>query len=318
MGLYDASLGALLVGSWFNTMFYMLELYLAYTYFTTFKRDGIFIKAAVGFNVVMDTLGTANNCACIYLYTITHWGDLSYIINQNWAVPAYVILSGISAFTVQIFLVYRFWSLSKNWLVTPFLALCACSALAGAIANGITVTQNSAFADRRANIKTVIIWLVCSAATDILIALALVWKFQTTNTTFSQTKSLIQRLTYTAIQTGSVTTVIAVLCLILYLIDPEINITVGFGFCLGRIYSLTMLFNLNTRTRPRGVNDSSTGPNHSGHIHDNEYSLRQRTAQETGGISVHRTAIVRIDDQNYDYMDDAKNTHGDQKPPLAV
>ncbi|KIY64844.1 hypothetical protein CYLTODRAFT_492794 [Cylindrobasidium torrendii FP15055 ss-10] len=312
MGLYDSSIGALLVGSWFNTMFYMLELYLAYTYFSTFKKDNSIIKGAVGFNVIADTVGTANNCACIYLYTITHWGDKAYILTQNWAVPTYVILSGLSAFVVQLFLVYRFWSLSKNWLATPFLGLCACSAFAGAIANGITVTQHSAYAERGANVKTVTIWLVCSAASDILIALALVWKFQSTNTTFSQTKSLIQRLTYTAIQTGSVTTVLATLCLILFLIDPASNITVGFGFCLGRVYTLTMLFNLNTRSRSRGLNDSSSqGMSHQS-AHNESYGLRQNTNKTNGGISVHRTAVVRIDDGSEEYDSDTKGATGNR------
>ena len=77
-------LRALLIGSWFNAMFYMLELsqvrlmtpptfaiayddIQAYTYFSVFRRDPALIKYTVIFNLVVDTLGTANNCACIYL-----------------------------------------------------------------------------------------------------------------------------------------------------------------------------------------------------------------------------------------------------------
>ncbi|KAF9032267.1 hypothetical protein BDZ89DRAFT_1063445 [Hymenopellis radicata] len=295
MGQFDQSLGALLIGSWFNAMFYMLELQQAYTYFTTYRRDPKLIKGVVTFSLVVDTLGTANNCACIYLYTITHWGDTPYLLVQNWAVPSYVILSGISACTVQLFLAYRFWSLSKNVYITPFLALFSLASLAGAIANGITVVQHSTYAERNFNIKTVTIWLVASAVADISIACALVWRLQRANTTLRQTKTLIHRLTFMAIRTGSVTTTLATICLILYLINTESNITVGFGFCIGRVYSLTMLFNLTTRTKGRHTDLNTTEPGSSQREGENRYSLRDINNTDMGVISVHRTAIVRID-----------------------
>ncbi|KAF8918440.1 hypothetical protein CPB85DRAFT_1430612 [Mucidula mucida] len=301
-------------------MLYMLELQQAYTYFKTYKRDPKVIKSVVAFNIVVDTLGTANNCACIYLYTITHWGDTAYLLVQNWAVPSYVILSGISACTVQLFLAYRFWNLSKNAFITPFLALFSLASLGGAIANGITVIQHSTYAERNFNIKTVTIWLA-SAVADISIACALVWRLQRANTTFRQTKTLIHRLTFTAIQTGSVTTALAILCLILYLINTELNITVGFGFCLGRVYSLTMLFNLTTRAKGRHADLDTTEPGSSQREGENGYSLRNINNTDMGVISVHRTAIVRIDgeeDPSYYASKTPSTDRVDRKNDLAV
>lgn len=292
MGQYDQSLGALLIGSWFNAMLYMLELWHGYVFFSTFRGDTIIVKCMVCISLLVDTLGTANDCACIYLYTITHWGDKDYILAQNWAVPTYVILSGISACNVQLFLSYRFWTLAKNLLVTVVLITFSFASLGGAIANGITVVRHSDYAQRNFNIKTVTIWLVASAVADVSIASSLIFQLQSTKPVFKETKALIRRLTVMAIQTGSVTTVLATLCLILYLVNTESNVTVGFGFCLGRVYALTMLFNLNTRVKGRRHTEETIYPQDSGSV---GFRLRSMNSSDLGGISVHRTAIVRID-----------------------
>ncbi|KAK0465928.1 uncharacterized protein EV420DRAFT_1636486 [Desarmillaria tabescens] len=312
MGQYDQSLGAILIGSWFNAMFYMLELWQGYIFFSTFRGDTVIIKSMVLISLLVDTLGTANNCACIYLYTVTHWGDMEYILVQNWAVPAYVILSGISACNVQLFLSYRFWTLARNLLVTIMLMTFSFASLGGAIANGITVVQHSDYAERNFNIKTVTIWLVASAVADISIASALIFQLRSSKPVFKETKALIRRLTVMAVKTGTVTTVLAILCRELStssgLLCGELigvrcdsnsvspyryaTVTVGFGFCLGRVYALTMLYNLNTRVKGRQRTDTTVYPQEGG---SGGFSLRNINSSDLGGISVHRTAIVRID-----------------------
>ncbi|KAK0501055.1 hypothetical protein EDD18DRAFT_788811 [Armillaria luteobubalina] len=322
MGLYDQSLGAILIGSWFNAMLYMLELWQGYIFFSTFRGDALIVRLMVIISLVVDTLGTANNCACIYLYTVTHWGDMTYILVQNWAVPTYVILSGISACNVQLFLSYRFWTLTKNTFITGTLITFSLASLGGAIANGITVVYHSDYAQRDFNIKTVTIWLVASAVADISIACALIIQLRSSKPVFKETKALIRRLTIMAMQTGTVTTTLAIICLILYLVNTESNITVGFGFCLGRVYALTMLFNLNTRLKGRRhADDTTIFPPDSG---SGGYRLRNVNTSDLGGISVHRTAIVRIDGseefrtENGNTPDVDKNLGSDDKSGAPV
>ncbi|KAK0185147.1 hypothetical protein F5146DRAFT_1166524 [Armillaria mellea] len=335
MGLYDQSLGAILIGSWFNAMLYMLELWQVScarmwysvnvllfardTYsFPPFAGDALIVRLMVIMSLVVDTVGTANNCACIYLYTVTHWGDTAYILVQNWAVPTYVILSGISACNVQLFLSYRFWTLTKNIFITGTLITFSLASLGGAIANGITVVYHSNYAQRDFNIKTVTIWLVASAVADISIACALIVQLRSSKVVFKETKALIRRLTFMAIQTGTVTTALAILCLILYLVNTESNITVGFG----RVYALTMLFNLNTRLKGRRhADDTTIFPPDSG---SGGYRLRNINTSDLGGISVHRTAIVRIDGseeyrtENGNTPDVCKNSDSDDKSSAPV
>jgi len=85
------------------------------------------------------------------------------------------------------------------------------------------------------------------------------------------------------IRTGTVTSVVAVIILILFLIDNESNgesiwqylkliedadpstAPMAFAFCLGRIYALTMLYNLNNRSSIKGGSAITDG-GHSGEI----------------------------------------------------
>ncbi|EIW56005.1 uncharacterized protein TRAVEDRAFT_60069 [Trametes versicolor FP-101664 SS1] len=302
MGALDSSLGALLIGTWFNAMLYMLEIMQVITYYRTFPKDRLAFKLTVAFSFFVDLLGTANNCAVVYLYTITNWGNQEFLLVQGWTIPTYLALSGLSAFVCQLFLSWRFYNFSKNWFVTAFLVATTLVAFIGSDINADTVVKFPKFTQRDHNIKTVTIWLVASACSDVCIAAALVWSLRGIRSSFDGTKSLIRRLTYTAIQTGAATSVLAVICLIFYRINTESNITVGFGFCLGRAYTLTMLFNLNTRVTGR-ADSSSNGPSGASGVHDIERDATNihLNSLNAGGINVHRTAIVHIDEGTKTY-----------------
>jgi len=97
--------------------------------------------------------------------------------------------------------------------------------------------------------------------------------------------SLIRRLMASTIHTGTMTSVVAVITLILFLTDKEGNceliwqhltlfeddlslvivivVSSGFAYCLARIYTLTMLYNLNNRSSLRqesaNTNDAHRG-----------------------------------------------------------
>ncbi|KAK0479653.1 hypothetical protein IW261DRAFT_1478509, partial [Armillaria novae-zelandiae] len=190
--------------------------------------------------------------------------DTAYILVQNWAVPTYVILSGISACNVQLFLSYRFWTLTKNIYITV---------IGGAIANGITVVYHSDYAQRDFNIKTV------TAVADVSIACALIVQLRSSKPVFQETKVLIRRLTIMAVQIGTVTTALQVyhLLLILYLVNTESN-----RFCLGCVYALTML-------SARHADDTTIFPLDSG---SRGYRLRNINTSDLGGISA---AVILID-----------------------
>ncbi|EEB95813.1 hypothetical protein MPER_05160, partial [Moniliophthora perniciosa FA553] len=142
-----SSLGGLVGGTWAISYLFMIELIMAYTYFTRFRQDPSWLKAVVILTLLVDTTSTINHYACAYMYTVLHWGDLNFIQSQSWPFPVFAATTGASAFIVQQFLIYRFWSLTRNRYVTPFLILESIAAFVGALATAVEVVQHPTFAE---------------------------------------------------------------------------------------------------------------------------------------------------------------------------
>lgn len=110
---------------------------------------------------------------------------------------------------------------------------------------------------------------------------------------FAATKSLIFRLIITTIRSGSATSVVALTALSLFLGDEEANYCVGVAGTLGRIYTLTMLANLNARRVIRGVGQSDDAVPSTGSEHMNRHSAGAERFNLPG---IHVIRSVRMED----------------------
>ncbi|KAJ7903100.1 hypothetical protein B0H13DRAFT_2025890 [Mycena leptocephala] len=252
----DIVLGALLVGTWANSVLYTVEVIQAAYYYRHFKHDNWKLKLLVSSAIAIDSVSMIANYASVYLYTITHWGPY----------PLYLFSTGVVAALAQSFLTARYWSLTKNKFITLTLFL---------------------------------IWLIAEAVTDISIASALLWEFRKAKSSFKETRSLLNRLVAQTIQTGTAGASIALAVLItlpLSVPGSHIPVPTGIAYCLGRVYCITMLANLNRRKTRNGWSGKSTSsganPETRGERRNQE---RSEGGDDYGGIHVHRSAVVHID-----------------------
>jgi len=137
---------------------------------------------------------------------------------------------------------------------------------------------------------SITVWFSMSAIIDTTIALALLWQFHWIKSPFKNTQSLVHKLMASTIRTGAVTSVVAVIMLVLFLIDNESNACMTFGFCVGRIYALTMLYNLNNRSSIKGGPVITNG-DHSGEI-DNSMNMTGIHVIRT--TTFHSESLVRL------------------------
>ncbi|KAF7366293.1 hypothetical protein MSAN_00885500 [Mycena sanguinolenta] len=259
----DAITGAPLIGTWASSLLYMAELRQAMYYFHTFKKDNWKLKSYVALAFAIDTISAVADYAFVYLYTITHAGDLVYQTKQNWAVPLYVISTTCVAFLVQSFLAFLYWRFTKNTIFICFLSVLILGALGGGFSAGLTVTLFPAYKDRNKTRICAAVMIVTQVSADLIIAGALFLELMKAKSLFKGERpvnNMLNRLVLHTIQTGTATAVIAVLALIIYLIDDETNIPVAIMYTSGRVYVLSMLVNLNTRDssgRPQNWTTSS-------------------------------------------------------------
>ncbi|KAJ7339103.1 hypothetical protein DFH08DRAFT_964146 [Mycena albidolilacea] len=250
----DIILGALLVGTWANSVNICLGMLLRFKtimdvrfytpsklfrhaayYYRDFKQDNWRLKLLVFCTIAFDSVSMIANYASVYLYTITHWGDLAYL--QNHVVAA----------LAQSFLATRYWLLTKNKFITFILLLFITVAAGGALASGATIVIFPQYKDRRKVTIPATTWLLIEAVTDISIALALVLELRKMKSPIKNNRSLVNRLVAQTIQTGTAGATIALAVLVAYLANKESNVTTAIAYCIGRVYCITMLANLNNR-----------------------------------------------------------------------
>ncbi|KAJ7573742.1 hypothetical protein C8J56DRAFT_902978 [Mycena floridula] len=240
---YDDFFGSLLIGSWVNAMLYLLEILAVVTYFSRYPRtDPPLVFVAVITVFLLDTAGTLGACLDVYLYTVSHWGQVEYIKTQTWPLSITLYCTGLTGFLVQSFLIVRYWRFTRQKLVVRCMLGSTYS------------TLHKNYADRGyINVMLAKIWLVFSALGDIAISIALIRHLITQEVVFRTTQRLLRRIVAMTLGTGLITSFAAIAALSSFVINVESNVTSGMCFCLGRIYALTMMYNLNWRSRLRDL-----------------------------------------------------------------
>ncbi|KAJ7891852.1 hypothetical protein B0H14DRAFT_1042708 [Mycena olivaceomarginata] len=292
----DIVLGALLVGTWANSVLYTVEVIQAAYYYRHFKHDNWMLKLLVSSAIAIDAVSMIANYASVYLYTITHWGDLAYLQNQYWFDPLFLFATGAVAALAKSSLAARYWLLTRNKFITLTLFFLITVATGGAFACGVTIAIFPEYTNRRKVIIPGTTWLITEAVTDISIASALLWEFRKAKSSFKETRSLLKRLVAQTIQSGTAGASMALAVLVAFLANKESNVPTGIAYGLGRVYCITMLANLNSRKTGKtwsgwrmssGANLETRG--------ERGNQERSEGRDEYGGIHVHRTAVVHID-----------------------
>ncbi|KAK1231446.1 hypothetical protein PQX77_005426 [Marasmius sp. AFHP31] len=286
MGQFDDPIGSILISTWVCSMLEMLILTDTYYYYSHYKKDSLALKVFIGTVVLVDFVSLMTDFADVYYLAVKYWGQEIVLQQQYWPVPAYLATTGVTALLVQCFLIQRVWVLTKNFILPSILVLGALASFGGSLATAISFAIYRAYADRFKGRVPVILWMSLTTATDVGITLILILRLYSMKTSFKQTETIIQRLIRTSMQTGSTTCVVAIITLITYLINNASNVETAFAFILGRVYVLTLLYNVNLRAtnRDQPIADSSSAPH-------------PQPTVSLGGIQVHRTAHVHMDEE---------------------
>ncbi|KAI5474781.1 calcium:hydrogen antiporter [Pseudohyphozyma bogoriensis] len=308
MGALDSVLGALVIGSWVNSMVFALELQQLYYYFTTFKNDGWSIKGAVATIGMLDLGSTVVTNACVYLYTVKHWGDVAYLTCQNWPLPVMVITNALTGLILHAFLTVRVWHLSRSIALVLVCSLLTICAIAAAIAVATVTILNPTYHARTKIIKFGIVWLSTACGADSVIAASLVTllnKARKDVANFSQSTidRPLQKLVRISAESGCLIATYGLITICVFATHESTNIPVGLALSFGRIYALTLLFNLNLRkSTARGIATSggeldTTSGNGNG-CTASRWSRGDKSRRlALDGVLVSSVSMVEIDDE---------------------
>jgi len=238
--------GPVLIGFTFNAILLGVMITQVYLYYTSFKKDKIWIKIFVAVLLFFDILNTACDAAYLYEALIVHFGDFTYLGVVTWLFDTDPAITGFIVTAVQSFFAWRIYVLTKNWIFPAVILATAITGGITAILTPVKVAREPFFIDLIAAKVTIIIWLSAEVLGDILITVILVTYLSKHKTGFERSDMLVDRIIRLTIQTGLITAVVATVNLLVYLLDPT-GMHLLFNFPLCKLYSNSLMSTLNSR-----------------------------------------------------------------------
>lgn len=249
----------LLLGYMFNWALYGILSVQVYIYHLAFKKDGKYTRSFVYALYAVETAQTiiaTNDAFNTYARNFGNIGILVLVQNVWLSVP---VLTGIVSGAVQLYYAKRIYSLSDSLPLGLLVATIALLQGSSAIATGAKAHQIGNFVDLEAKSYLVTsIWLIGSAACDVLIAGSMTFLLVRRDTGMHRTHEIITRLVRLIVETGSLTATTAIVDAILFLAQPGQSYHVCAALTLAKLYSNSLLVLFNSRSRVVSVQSQNT------------------------------------------------------------
>uniref|UniRef100_V5EWD4 DUF6534 domain-containing protein n=2 Tax=Kalmanozyma brasiliensis (strain GHG001) TaxID=1365824 RepID=V5EWD4_KALBG len=242
----DLSLGCMYIGVMLNVWLYGFSIVQAYIYYVNFKNDKPLMRYFVLFLVIADSINAVFDQVFMYQYLVSNFGNLVYATKSNRAFAADPVMTGIIAFSTQLFFAWRVYKLMHSKIMPALIATGAAVSLLSAIGTTVGVEIVLFFQEFQKFQVVVILWLGFAALTDVLITGSLVWTLNKSRTGFAGTDDVITKLIRMTLQTGALTTVFAIVDLVLFLTSTT-TLHLVFNLPLAKLYVNSLLSTLNAR-----------------------------------------------------------------------
>ncbi|KAF8553134.1 hypothetical protein OG21DRAFT_1464619 [Imleria badia] len=247
MDLYDAMLGTLLVGIFFNTFLYGLVTYQFAVYYRTKFNDRPALKYTVIFLFILDTFHSGSIIYMAWYYAVTNFGNPAALAAAVWPYPFTAIGNSFAALVTHIYLAIRIWRLTSNKFLYGVTILLAILSFILGMTTGIKGWIMK-FASKLPSLTLILTaWLSVQVVADTFITIILVIVFSRSRTGFQKTDTILNRLIRGAIQTGLFAGIFSLGSLIGFIVLPGTNLFGMFAIPIGRIYTNTLLDTLLTR-----------------------------------------------------------------------
>ncbi|KAH6912263.1 hypothetical protein BKA70DRAFT_829840 [Coprinopsis sp. MPI-PUGE-AT-0042] len=271
MDLIASTIGAELMALVLQTFIYGIVTYQYATYFLSDFKDPRWITWPMGCLYLLNSFHVASIIYLVWYDAVVNFGNMGLFAEPKaWPFPTSTILTSVSAFVAQLFLIYRAYRLAFRSKLRIFYVIPLVILSLAAFGLGLTVSVKVFLLKSTAELSTLnpllTGWLTLEVATDVCTAGLLLWTLWDSKTHFKRTGKIIQRLLRTAVQTGVLMSVFAGITMILFLTFPNSEFVFITGVPIGCVYCLTLMDTLLCRKDLRAmIEDVETNntPSHS-------------------------------------------------------
>ncbi|KAI9063667.1 hypothetical protein FKP32DRAFT_693080 [Trametes sanguinea] len=252
------TLGAAFLGNIAAACFYGITLLQTYIYYGRNGSDRLYLKCLVFVLWALDSVHLALITHSVYLYAVTDFANFLALEVPVWSILAQVIVTGVSDLIVRMIFCERVWKLSKrNWTLLIMIVTTSLVVFGGSIAfavKGFGVPNFFALSEISGILYTS---LGAGVVADILIAASMCVLLAQRQTGFARTDSMVRVLILYSVNTGALTSLCALLCLITYATMPDNFVFIGVYFVLPKLFLNSLLATLNAR---RPLREAGSGP----------------------------------------------------------
>lgn len=241
-------LGPVLVGVIINNLLFGVLIAQNYFYYTTYPRDRLSIKILVSVIFIFELFNAVMVTVFIYDALILHFGDFYYIQFANWYLMTVLATSGVIAVTVQLFYTWRIHVLIHNWFLTISVAFLSLGGGAASLVSTYDLSLIPAYGKFQPWDGSFFTWLGCTSIVDVIITVSLVFYLRRHRTGFERPDMIINRIIRFTVQTGMVTSVVAISEVIIAL-SHRTGVHLILNLALCKLYSNSLMSSLNSRQR---------------------------------------------------------------------
>jgi len=247
MGILDPILGPMLMGAFASVFAYGIMVVQCYLYFIWFKKDKIRVKFTVAFLLLLDTVTVAFNIGSIYNYLVSDFDDPAGVGALNFGLVPYPLFTGLTALVVQCFYGWSIQVLTHTHIISGFIYVGSVVQFLASIGTTIGGSIVRQFALLEKTEAVALVWLAGSLATDLLITATLVVWLRQHRTGFTRSDDFISRIIRLTVQTGFLTTALAICVIATFLTPNHSAIQFAFGIPTSKIYTNSLMSTLNGR-----------------------------------------------------------------------
>ncbi|KAK0214042.1 hypothetical protein IW262DRAFT_1322193, partial [Armillaria fumosa] len=229
-----------------------------YLYYLAFPNDKKFTKHLVyGIYIIefVQTMLFTHDAFAVFGYG---FGDIKALTGMHFNWLTVPIMSAVVAFVGQVFYAYRISILSKLRIIPLFIICLSLTSSVAAIITGAYCFLEGSITGLN-NRKTSIsigLWCGASALCDIIIAICMTYYLMRSNTSFRRTRILVLKLIRLTVETGTMTAVVVLLDLILFLAFPHQTFYGAIAVIVPKLYANAILVVLNSRIQIVGGRDT--------------------------------------------------------------
>ncbi|OCH93188.1 hypothetical protein OBBRIDRAFT_350577 [Obba rivulosa] len=294
----DNTLGTLLIGVMIAAIVYGITVVQTYQYFRKSDSDSRILRALIMLLWVLDTVHQALLAFGLYTYVISDYGDIAALTTPTSSLLAAVVISATIEMIVRSLFSHRVWKLGRNAYMTA--AIIGLSVIEFVWAGPAAHLNNF---EKFTQLSPIFYVAVCAAImADVLIAssqVATLWRLRTG---FKRTDSIVRTLMLYSINTGLLTSVMAVVCLVTYVSMPDTFIYVAVYHIVSGLLLNALLATYNAKTELRNFESNVqvlSNPNN-----DRQGNLFTRSL--SGRVHDERAiqiSVVTVTDRKIDAMD---------------